>query len=114
VIDELARKGVERAVMAYVEGKRPPVHVRPQLDVGFRIVGRSVEIFLVRPAWNRPSDLIEQPVAKATFVGSREVWTVFWQRADLKWHRYGPVPTVGSIDKFLELVEEDPHGCFWG
>ncbi|MGH8716972.1 MAG: DUF3024 domain-containing protein [Burkholderiales bacterium] len=30
------------------------------------------------------------PVAKATYVKAQDVWKVFWQRADLKWHRYDP------------------------
>ena len=99
---------------AYVQKRRPPVHIRPQLDIGFRIAGQTVEIFEIRPAWKRPTEILNEPVAKATFVGTRGVWKVFWQRADLKWHSYGPVPTVGSIEKFLELVDADTHGCFWG
>src|SRR5215471_12474863 len=105
--DEVARKRIEYTMDAYMQKRRPPVHVRPQLDIGFRIAGSSVEIFEIRPAWKRPTEILEEPVAKATFVKSRDVWRVFWQRADLKWHSYAPVPTVGSIEKFLELVDAD-------
>lgn len=42
------------------------------------------------------------------------VWKIYWMRADLKWHSYSPAPTVGSIEKFLELVEIDKHACFLG
>lgn len=45
---------------------------------------------------------------------SRDVWKIFWQRRDLKWHGYDPVPTVGSVDKFLEVVDRDQYCCFWG
>jgi Protein of unknown function (DUF3024) len=112
--DELARRRIESAVAAYVQKRRPPANIRPQLDIGFRVAGHSVEIFEIRPAFRRPTEMLEEPVAKATFVKSREVWKVFWQRADLKWHSYAPAPTVGSVEKFLELVDADPHGCFWG
>ena len=112
--DECARKRMESAVAKFVEERRPPLHIRSQLDIGFRIAGHSIEIFEIRPAWNRPAEILEEPVAKATFVQTRDIWKVFWQRADLKWHSYAPVPTVGSIEKFLELVAADPHGCFWG
>jgi hypothetical protein len=112
--DELARKRIEGTVAAYVQKRRPPVHVRPQLDIGFQVSGNSVEIFELRPAWKQPTEILKEPVAKATFVKTRDVWKVFWQRADLKWHSYDPAPTVGSIEKFLELVDADPHGCFWG
>lgn len=55
---------------------------------------------------------MEHPVAKATFVKTRAIWKVYWMRADLKWRSYGPVPTVGDIKMFLELVENDKHACF--
>jgi hypothetical protein len=43
-----------------------------------------------------------------------KTWNVFWQRADLKWRRYEPEPEVGSLDEFLQLVDDDAHACFWG
>ena len=112
--DELETRRVEKAVKAYVEKRRPPPHIRPELDIGFRVNGQSIEIFEIRPAWNRPDEILEHGVAKATFVRTRGVWKVFWMRADLKWHSYSPTSTVGSAEKFLELVDADPHACFWG
>jgi len=53
-------------------------------------------------------------VAKATYVRSRGVWRVFWQRRDLKWHSYEPKPEVKSVDEFALLVSEDTHACFFG
>ena len=35
-------------------------------------------------------------------------------RADLKWHTYKPFPDSRSLEKILEIVDEDDHGCFWG
>ena len=57
---------------------------------------------------------IEEAVAKATYVKSKKVWKVYWQRADLKWHRYDPHPEVNSIEEFLDVVERDEHCCFYG
>jgi len=37
-----------------------------------------------------------------------------WQRADLKWHKYGPAPEVSTVQAFLALVDEDKYGCFFG
>ncbi len=53
-------------------------------------------------------------MAKATYIKSHEIWRVYWQRADLKWHRYEPVPNVESIGEFLTVVEQDEDCCFWG
>jgi len=113
-LSEIEARRVEKAVNAYVQKRRPPAHIRPELDIGFRLSGQSVEIFEIRPAWRRPGEIMEHKIAKATFVRTRGVWKVLWQRADLKWHSYQPVPTVGSIEKFLDLVDTDPHCCFWG
>jgi len=112
--DDLERRRIEKTVEAYVQGRRPPPHIRPQLDIGFRVTGQSIEIFEIRPAWRQPDEILEHAVAKATFVKTRAVWKVFWMRADLKWHSYAPTPTVGTVEKFLALVEADPHACFWG
>ncbi len=113
-LDELETRRIEKVVDAFVQKRRPPPHIRPELDIGFRLAGQSVEIFEVRPAWRRPNEIMEHSVAKATFVRKTGVWKVFWKRADLKWHGYSPTPVVGTIKKFLELVEKDPHACFWG
>jgi len=113
-LTELETRRVEKAVGAFVEKHRPAPSLRHQVDLGFRIVGQSVEIFEIRPAWRRPDETLESPVAKATYVRAKDVWRVFWKRADSKWHAYPPAPHVGTIDKFLELVDKDPHACFWG
>lgn len=57
---------------------------------------------------------MEHAVAKATYVKSRKLWRVYWQRADLKWHRYDPTPQVARIEQFLALVSEDKYACFFG
>ena len=111
---EFERKKYEKVVARYIEGKRPPVHVRPELDLGYRLKGQSVEIFEIRPLWDNPDKKIEEPVAKATYVKRQGVWKVYWQRADLKWHKYDPVPEVNSIEEFLSLVEKDEYCCFYG
>jgi hypothetical protein len=110
---ELAR--VQRAMAALMQQRRPPPQVRPKLDLGFRVKGQSVEIFEIRPVWRGPADeKHESAVAKATYVRTRGVWRVFWQRRDLKWHGYEPRPEVNSIDEFASMVAEDVHACFFG
>ncbi len=113
-LSEFEKKRVANAVDTYVQKRRPPAHIRSQLDIDFRITGQSVELFEVRPDWKKPTETMENSVAKATFVRTQNLWKVFWMRADLKWHSYQPTPTVKSIDAFLALVEVDPHACFWG
>ena len=113
-LSEFETKKVEKAVAEFVETRRPPPHIRPKLDFAYRISDQSVEIFEVRPVWDDPTKKMEHPVAKATYVQSRRIWKIYWMRADLKWHSYSPTPQVGVIEKFLSLVGEDKHACFFG
>jgi hypothetical protein len=112
---ELEMARVRKALDAFMVKRRPPAHIRPELDLGSRISGQSVEIFEVRPVWRgRPGEKMEHPAAKATFVRSRGAWRVFWMRRDLEWHGYEPAPEVESIEAFCVLVDEDAHSCFFG
>jgi hypothetical protein len=111
---EIEKKRYEKVVDAFMEMRRPPVHIRKELDLGYQIKGQSVEIFEIRPFWRDPETILEVPVAKATYVETQKVWKVYWQRADLKWHRYDPDPEVGTLEEFLALVDRDECACFWG
>ena len=75
---------------------------------------QSVEIFEVRPNWRDKTHLREHPIAKATFNNTNRTWKVYWRRADLKWHTYQPNAEVARIEDFLEVVDKDENGCFFG
>lgn len=113
-ISEFEIKRCEKELEKFLDEKRPPAHVRDQVDLGYRITGQSVEIFEVRPGFRHPSDRRELSVAKATYVKSRKIWKVYWMRQDLKWHSYPPAPQVRHLEEFLVLVKEDAHACFFG
>lgn len=113
-LSEFELKRLEKLVGQYVEKRRPPPHIRPELDIAYRIDGQSVEIFEVRPDWKRPDEIMEHPVAKATYVKTQQIWKIYWMRADLKWHGYQPNPQVKHIEDFFALLDNDQNGCFWG
>ena len=113
-LSEFERKRVKKLADAFVERRRPPVHMRNELDLGYRVCGQSVELFEIRRLWNDPSERIEEPVAKATYVKKTNTWRVYWQRSDLKWHRYDPDPEVATLEDFLRVVDEDEFAAFWG
>lgn len=104
----------EKIVGQFIEKRRPPSHIRSQVDLAFRVDGQSVEIFEVRPAWREPEKKMEHPVAKATYDKTQCIWRIYWQRADLKWHCYEPNPEVGTIEDFIALVDKDENACFFG
>lgn len=114
-LSEIEAARVKKAIAAFMQERRPPAYIRSKLDFGARIVGQSVELFEIRPAFGgKPGETMEHPIAKATFVRRHGVWRVYWMRQDLKWHRYEPMPDVKSADAFFKLVAEDKHACFFG
>jgi hypothetical protein len=113
-LNDIERKRIENAVAAFIQKRRPPAHVRPRLDYGFRLAGQSVELFEVRPQFDRPEVKRESSFAKATFVHTKGVWRVYWMRSDLKWHSYEHRLEVSAIADFLAVVQKDEHACFFG
>jgi hypothetical protein len=113
-VSDIERKRWEVILDEFMDRRRPPPDVRAEMDLGYRIEGQSVEVFEIRPFWRDPSRKMEAPVAKATFVRSRNCWRVFWMRRDLKWHRYDPRAEVGKLEDFLAVVDRDEHACFFG
>ena len=109
---EFEEKRLTKVVGSFIEKRRPPAHIRVEVDLMFSIEGQSVVLLEKRRLMD--GEVIERPFAKATWVRTQEVWRLYWQRADLKWHSYQPVATVSSIEAFCKALDEDPYGCFWG
>ena len=113
-LSEFEIRRIEKLVGRYVEAHRPDPSVRAKLDLAFRIDKQSFVIYEIRPQWDNPKRKLEYPAAKATYVKSRKLWKLYWMRADLKWHRYPPLPESKSLETILDEIERDPHGCFYG
>jgi hypothetical protein len=113
-LSQFELKKCEKSLSDFLERRRPPVHIRPELDIAYRISGQSVEIFEVRPDWQDPTQKMESPVAKATYVRTKNRWNVYWMRQDLKWHGYEPNPEVRTLEAFLHVVDRDEYCCFFG
>ena len=113
-VSEFEIKRIEKIMDAYLERARPPVHIRNELDIAYRIENQSVELFEIRPSFQNPEQKMEQLVAKATYVKLAKEWKLYWMKSDLKWHRYEPVPEANSLEELLKVIEEDAYGCFYG
>jgi hypothetical protein len=57
--------------------RRPPLHLRNKVREGQRFTGNTIELFLVRPAFNRPGEHTEEAIAKVQYVRTRNVWRLF-------------------------------------
>ena len=94
--------------------RRPPLHLRDQIREGQRFTGQAIELFFVRPAFERPGQHFEESIAKVQLVRTQRVWRIFWKRADGKWHSYKPYAAAPTLAAALGVINEDPHGCFLG
>ncbi len=65
---EFETKKYEKAVKAFIAKNRPLSNIRKELDLSYRLNGQSIEIFEVRPRWDNPKEIMESPVAKATYI----------------------------------------------
>lgn len=113
-IDILQTLDIIEALENFIDKIRPPEEMRDQYDISYKIDDQSVIVYEIRPHWQKKNETIESPIAKTTFIKAKNHWKILWFRADLKWHAYKPNETVNSLKHFLEIIEEDKHGCFWG
>lgn len=113
-LSEIEVRRRDKSIAAYLARRRPPEHVRDQVDHCCRFSGHSVEVFEIRQDWQDKSKTNEHPIAKATFVRTKKHWRVFWMRGDLKWHGYEPNREVASLEAFLHVVDRDEYRCFFG
>ena len=105
---------IHKTMAAFIAKHRPPEHLRDKIDIAYRLTDQCIEIFHIRPRFNKPKEKHEEFVPKARYFRSRDTWTVYWQRADLQWHIYEPNAEVKSLSAFLSVVEKDQYGCFFG
>ena len=113
-ISEFEIKRCERELGKFLERKRPPAYMRDKLDIGYRVENQSIVLLEIRPVWNDPQTKQEYPFAKTTYVKKTKIWKIYWQRQDLKWHKYEPLPEVKYFEEFIATVEEDANACFFG
>ena len=102
VFDKLMEKG------------RPPEEIRDRLDMSYSIEGLSATVVTRRPFSDDPEDIVEEPIAMASYDKSTKMWRLYWQRADMNWHRYKPSQPTKHIDQICRIIDEDENGCFWG
>lgn len=105
----------ELTIKKYVESIRPEeLEIRKQLDFGYSYDGKVAILYEIRPVWNRPNEVQNIGFAKIRFYKSRKEWNLYWMRASGKWELYEPFPKSSHIEKILEVIKEDKHGCFYG
>lgn len=113
-LSKVQREKAEIAMDSFIARRRPPENLRDKVDLTYRLNDSEIIIFELRPCWNKPKEIIEENVARAKYVKAKNIWKIYWQRADLKWHPYPPKLEVNNILDFISEVDADPNGCFLG
>ncbi|RVU47062.1 DUF3024 domain-containing protein [Rubrivivax rivuli] len=104
----------QNALDWFMEQRRPPEHIRPQLDLSYEISGHTIDLFHVCPDRKDKSKLRHEPVARIKFVRTEEHWRLYWMRGDLKWYAYDPVHLHSTLQSALKVVNADELCCFFG
>lgn len=113
-LDSLQTLDIIEVMENFLDKRRPPEHLRAQVDLSYRIENQSILIFELRPRWDKPTEIRESNLAKATFIKEKNHWKIFWLLGNLTWESYSACPTVKELREFTKIVDEDKHHCFWG
>ncbi|MBN1606650.1 MAG: DUF3024 domain-containing protein [Polyangiaceae bacterium] len=54
------------------------------------------------------------PVVRLRFVRTTGLWPLYWMRADLRWHTYGPAAPTADLAALVEVVDRDEYCAFFG
>ena len=114
-ISEFEKKRFTHIIKNYLKELRLPNHLSLDTQIDYRLTNQSIELFQIRPLYRgKPGETFEFPIIKTTYVKSKIIWKVFWQRRDLKWHSYEPNPVVKNLEEFIAVLNKDEYGCFYG
>ena len=103
----------EETIQTFIEKIRPPQEIRDEFDIGYTFEKRVLEIFEIRANWRNESEKIHIPVVKVRFMKSKQIWKMYWMRANGKWESYKPLAEEIDLYKVLEEIDNDPWGAFW-
>jgi hypothetical protein len=98
---------------SFCESRSPAEHF-DELRLAYDIEGHSVTVFEERPDWRGSGEIMRTPVAKFRFYRSRDEWSLYWMRADMKWHLYEPAAPSRTLSRLMGHVDRDTYCCFFG
>lgn len=113
-LSEFEIKRYELAMDKFLVKRRPHPSVRGKCDLGCRLEEQTVEIFEIRPQWDKPEIIHEHPFAKAIYVKSKKLWEIYWMRSNLKWQRYESNEVAKTIEDVFAIIDCDEYGAFFG
>ena len=105
----------EYTIKNFVELLRPDdPDIRKLLDFGYSYNGSVFILFEIRPVWNDPEKIQHIEYAKIRYYKSRRGYKLYWMRASGKWELYDHFAESTYLEKIIDTIKEDKHGCFYG
>jgi len=111
--NEAELESITRIVGDFCSRHSPEEHA-DELRMVWDLDGHAVTVSEERPAWDDPREWMRSPVARFRFARTTGEWTLYWMRADLKWHVYDPDPMPRDLAALVALVDEDKYCAFFG
>jgi hypothetical protein len=94
--------------------RKVPKHLHNQVRLEYDIEKHNVIIYEVRPNFKNPDIITRMPVARLTYVATRKIWKLYWQRASGKWRKYEPKESDRDLKVLIKEIDRDMYGCFFG
>ena len=93
---------------------RVPEHVRDKVQIRYRRDRNSFVLFEWRPRMFAPHEWAESPVAKFTYIATRQTWKLLRMDRHLRWRKYEWADETADLGLLLQEVDHDPYCFFWG
>ncbi len=61
-----------------------------------------------------PDTKIEMPFAKLKYIKSKNLWKLYWQRANGSWLQYENPGESRDLSTLVKAINDDQYGCFFG
>src|SRR5437879_159425 len=75
------------------------IEIRDKVKLCHRTEGNSIILFEFRISLGRGGEWHEEPIAKFTYVQSRDRWRLHWMDRTLKWQPYDNLREAGTFEE---------------
>jgi hypothetical protein len=113
VFTELELRRIDKTVGELCRRFSSPQYAH-ELRLVYDIVDHNVAIWEERSPWRGEGGWSRQGIAKFRYLRSRKTWTLYWMRADRKWHVFEPAAPTNDLDALVAVVAENRSGAFFG
>jgi hypothetical protein len=110
---ELDLKRIDKLVGGLCRRRTHPQRA-DELRFIYEVAGHNVILSEERPDWRDSNEQISRPFAKLRFVRTTGLWSLYWMRADSKWHRYEPAAATPDLAALLDVIDGDQYCAFFG